>query len=816
MSNLTTDKNKGVILLVDDTPSDMRQLSDFLTGQGFEVRSVSNGSAAIQAASDDPPDIFLVYVQMPKVNGYEVCERLKANKDLKRIPVLFIGGLDEPMDKSKCFDLGGADHISKPFNFVEVIARVETHLSNARLKVQLELANRELCKARKASEQLHLDLDRQVRQRTAQLEAANKALREIKAQFEAVYNHHYQLTGLIDKEGRLLMGNRTALEFAGLEAQDVVGKFFWDTPWWNHSRAMQRMLREAMERAMRGEMVQFDTTHISANGETRDIDFRIGPVFDDNGEVIYLVPEGYDITERKQAEKALRESRERLHRIVNNAVVGIYQVTHEGKFRLVNRRFAQMFGYTSPAEFLASVDNIDRLYVDPRERPSILAEINTRGFVDDTEIQFWNRDGKVILARASVRVIQEEKGLIYEGVMADITKQKQAERALRDSEEKLARAKKMESLGLLAGGVAHDLNNILSGVIAYPELLLLDLPPGSKLREPIEVIKDSGHRAVAIIQDLLTVARGVAITKKPLNLNEVVADYSCSPEFKKLEQFHPTVSIAIDLDSDLLNINGSSVHIRKAVMNLVSNAAEAAASGGQVTITTVNRYMDRPLKGYDEVNAGEYVVLAVSDDGSGIAPDDLERIFEPFYTKKVMGRSGTGLGLAVVWNTVQDHKGYIDVRSDETGTTFELYFPVTREEIADKHYSIPLDDYKGNNETILIVDDVKSQREISRRMLDTLGYQTKIAGSGEEAVAYLKTNRVDLILLDMIMDPGMNGRRTYEQIIKIHPNQKAIIISGFAETDEVKKTQKLGAGRFVKKPFALAKIGLAIKEELER
>ena len=817
MAQLNTKADKGVILVVDDTPSEVRALMDFLTGRGFVVRYASSGRSAILAAKDDPPDLILLDVKMPQMDGYEVCERLKADKDLKSIPVLFISELDELMDKAKCFNAGGADHISKPFEFVEVLARLETHLNCNRLKIQLDLTIRDLDETRKNSEKLHTDLDRQVRQRTAELEDANKALREIKAQFEAVYNHHYQLTGLIDKEGRLLMANRTALDLAGVEAQDVVGKFFWETHWWTHSQETQRTLREAIQRAMKGELVQFDTTHISANGEARDIDFRIGPVFDDDGQLIYLVPEGYDITERKQAEVALRKSRERLHRIVNNAVVGIYRVTNEGKFLLVNRRFAQMFGYSSPEEFLATVDNINQLYMDPKERPSILKEIDTKGFVDDTEIQFRKHNGQIILVRASVRVIQDEKrGSIYEGVMADITEQKQAEQALKDSEEKLARSKKMESLGLLAGGVAHDLNNVLSGVIAYPELLLMDLPSDSKLREPIEVIQDSGHRAVAIVQDLLTVARGVAITKEALNLNQLVTDYLYSPEFKKLEQFHPSVNVKIDLDSELLNINGSPVHIRKVVMNLVSNALEAAAGGGQVTISTMNRYMDKPLRGYDDVKVGEYVVLAVSDNGPGISSDDLQRIFEPFYTKKVMGRSGTGLGLAVVWNTVQDHKGYIDVRSDENGTAFELFFPMTRDDLVEKNLSVPIDDYKGNGETILVVDDVASQRKITCRMLKTLGYQTKVACSGEEAVTYLKNNTVDLLLLDMIMDPGMNGRETYHQIKKIHPRQKAIIISGFAETNEVKKTQKLGAGKFVKKPFALAKIGLAIKEELAR
>jgi two-component system cell cycle sensor histidine kinase/response regulator CckA len=342
----------------------------------------------------------------------------------------------------------------------------------------------------------------------------------------------------------------------------------------------------------------------------------------------------------------------------------------------------------------------------------------------------------------------------------------------------------------------------------------MDLPQDNKLRKPIEVMQESGERAAAIVQDLLTVARGVAITREPVNLNDIVGDYLQSPEFKKLEQFHPPVTIKTNLDKDLLNVSGSRVHIRKGVMNLVSNASEAIEGSGNVTISTMNRYVDRPIRGYDDVTIGEYAILSVSDDGPGIFSDDLERIFEPFYTKKVMGRSGTGLGLTVVWNIMQNHEGYIDVITDENGTTFELYFPITRDEVANKVLSVPPKDCKGDGETILVVDDVESQREIYSNMLGKLGYKTNVVSSGEEAIEYLKGNTVDLILLDMIMDPGINGRETYERLIKIHPNQKAIIVSGFAETEDVKAAQKLGAGKYIKKPITLEQIGQAVKEEL--
>ncbi|HUU40264.1 MAG TPA: ATP-binding protein, partial [Desulfatiglandales bacterium] len=383
---------------------------------------------------------------------------------------------------------------------------------------------------------------------------------------------------------------------------------------------------------------------------------------------------------------------------------------------------------------------------------------------------------------------------VNEDLRDDIAKRKQAEKSLLESEEKLSRLKRMEALGLLAGGVAHDLNNILSGLVSYPELLLLEDDLSEKYRKPIEAIQVSGLKAAKIVDDLLTIARGVAISKEVININDIVNKYMLSPEYEKLIQYHPSVMIKAYLDPELLNVKGSPVHIGKVVMNLVSNAAEAMQKDGIVAISTMNQYLDRPVKGYDWVNIGEYAVLSVSDEGPGISKEDLERIFEPFYTKKVLGRSGTGLGLAVVWNTVQDHRGYIDVETSEKGTTFRLYFPITRDRAVEKESEMAIEELKGRGQTILVVDDEESQREIAFQILTMLGYKVETVASGEEAIEYLKEHKVDLILLDMIMDPGINGRETYEMIIKIHPNQKAIIASGFSETEEVKKAQQLGAG----------------------
>jgi signal transduction histidine kinase/ActR/RegA family two-component response regulator len=427
------------------------------------------------------------------------------------------------------------------------------------------------------------------------------------------------------------------------------------------------------------------------------------------------------------------------------------------------------------------------------------------------------KDGRKIPVESNIRQFQYLGKQVALSISRDITDRRRAEEEKRSLEERLNRAEKMESLGTLAGGVAHDLNNVLGIVVGYAEMLLDDVDKSSPLRHGLENIMTGGQRAAAIVDDLLTLARRGVTGRKVLNLNKIIADCQQSPEFESLSSYHPSVKIKTDLDPDLPNISGSSVHLGKSLYNLISNASESMPIGGTVTIKTTNQYLDKPIQGYDQIREGDYVVLSVSDTGEGIQTTDLKRIFEPFYTKKVMGRSGTGLGLAVVWGTVKDHHGYINVESEEgKGSTFTLYFPVTREEITSEHIAVPVSEYMGQGESILVVDDVREQRDLAAGMLRKLNYNVASVSSGEEAIAYLKEYAVDLILLDMIMDPGMDGLDTYMSILKIRPKQKAIIVSGFSESDRVHAALDLGAGTYVRKPYIKEKLGLAVKKELER
>jgi len=381
--------------------------------------------------------------------------------------------------------------------------------------------------------------------------------------------------------------------------------------------------------------------------------------------------------------------------------------------------------------------------------------------------------------------------------------------------DQLKQAEKMEAIGSMAAGVAHDLNNILSGLVSYPELLLMDLPDASPLRQPVTTIKKSGEKAAAMVQDLLTLARRGLASKELVNPNTLVSDYLESPEFLSLKQKHPHIRFQEGLDESLLNVLASPVHLSKAIMNLVSNAFEAQMVEGTISITTRNRALDQPLVGYEKVAAGDYITLEVCDSGVGISSQDLEHIFEPFFTKKQLGRSGTGLGMSVVWSTVKDAGGYIDVHSKEGyGTTFTLYLPVSRQAALADGGPVPFEELSGT-ERVLVVDDLAEQREIAHAMLGKLGYQVTTLSSGEEALDYLLENTVDIIVLDMIMDPGMDGCEAYRRIRERNPHQKAIIASGFAESRRVREAQRIGAGAYIEKPYTLEKIALAVREALD-
>ena len=518
-----------------------------------------------------------------------------------------------------------------------------------------------------------------------------------------------------------------------------------------------------------------------------------------------------EIAERKHAENRIRQSEARNRALLNAMPDMMFHLDRNGL--LLDFKGTREDLQIPPEDFLKKgINKVMPTKISALILTKIEQVLTTR------RVQIFEYElplkGKTSYFECRMVAFSEDSVL---ALVRNVTESKQAAADKFRLEQQLRKAQKMEAIGTLAGGVAHDLNNVLSGLVSYPELILLDLPQDSPLRQSILTIQKSGEKAANIVQDLLTLARRGVSVSEVVNMNHIITEYLKSPEYKKLNQYYPQIKLEVDLEPELLPVTGSPVHLSKTIMNLVANAAEAMPDGGTICVSTHNRYIDKPVRGYDDIQEGDYVILKVRDAGIGIAEKDIERIFEPFYTKKAMGRSGTGLGMAVVWGTVKDHNGYIDVHSIEgRGTEFSIYLPACRQPGTEPQRQLSMEDYRGQGEFVLVVDDVEEQRAIACEILTRLGYRVDSVASGELAVDYLQAQRVDIVVLDMIMNPGIDGLETFKQIIHDHPGQKAIIASGFSESERVREAQRLGAGAYVKKPYLMEKIAIAIRQELDR
>ena len=526
------------------------------------------------------------------------------------------------------------------------------------------------------------------------------------------------------------------------------------------------------------------------------------------------------VKELQSIGKTLKESEKRFRELADLLPQPIFEADLQGNVTFLSRSGYELSGY-SERDFNHRFDALKMFIPEDRRRvKENTLKIFKHQKLGGIKYRIQKKDGNTFpVIIHSAPIIKADRIVGSRGIIIDVSQLMQAEAEKKKLEEKLTISEKMETVGQLAGGVAHDLNNILSAIVSYPDLLLLNLPKKSKLRKPILTMKKSGQKAAAIVQDLLTLAKRGATVKKVVNLNGIIKDYLSSAEFEKLKSFHPHIEIHTYLEPGLLNIKGSDIHLTKTIMNLVSNAVESMPSGGIIEMSTSNRYLDRAIREvFDKsVPPGNFVTFRISDQGIGIPRSRIKKIFEPFYTKKTLGRRGTGLGMAVVWGTVVDHHGHILINSSQKkGTVFELLFPPSREKLAINKLKAKLRDFRGNGEKILVVDDIEEQREIATLILTRLGYKVFTVSSGEEALEYLDHNQPDLVILDMIMNPGIDGLATYKRMIKLKPGLRTIIVSGYSETNRVKNTLKMGAGSYIKKPYTMETIGLAVKNQLKK
>ena len=420
-----------------------------------------------------------------------------------------------------------------------------------------------------------------------------------------------------------------------------------------------------------------------------------------------------------------------------------------------------------------------------------------------------NRWGEEIPCKVSMIKLEMQGKTLVRGSMLDLRKHKEAEHLERELQHQLQRAKRMEISGILAGGVAHDLNNILGPMVGYPDLLLDEIPPDSPMRESLQEIKASAERAAEIIQDLLMVSRNRPLNLQPTDINEAVEAYLQSADFQTFFSQVDGVTLTTELTDQRAVVNGSQTHLQRVVMNLSLNALQAMPAGGKLHLATQVRQIDTPLEGFDIIPEGEYLVLTIKDSGEGISEDRFESIFEPFVSGSgPKSGKGSGLGLAVVYGVVRDHLGYIEIKSAVgQGTEFQIFLPREHARISTETTTPPQIQYTGK---VLVVDDIREQRDMAAKILTRLGYSPLTAENGQAALEILRTESVDLVLLDMIMDEGFDGLDTYREIHKLNPALPCIIVSGFAASDRVKEALALGAGPYLAKPYSLNRLVQAL------
>ena len=513
--------------------------------------------------------------------------------------------------------------------------------------------------------------------------------------------------------------------------------------------------------------------------------------------------------ENKWLKREVIESQRKFQQLADATWEGIAFFDERGIIQ-ANRQMAEMFGYSEKE--LLDHDLADLLeywqarVVDclPTARDPMLLEMAAH-----------HKSGKKFLVE--VRVKAGEDGT-WVAAVRDISEKKQAEhRALR-MEKRLRGADRMESIGRMVGGVAHDLNNILTSIVTYPELLMMDVPKDNKYHHDLAEIRAAGQQAAAIVADLLTVARGATTARQPQRINKIIEDLRNSIEIRMLEKEYPKLRLTFRLAEDLPHLALSELHVWQSVLNLLRNGAEACRGVGEIVVTTKRRLFRRGKSLYEKIPPGEYVQLSVEDEGEGIPAEALPHIFEPFYSKKQMGRSGTGLGLAIVINTMRDHRGYVDVASSENGSRFILFFPVAAiaEEVPENKPTITDPPPRGQGEAVLVVDDDQQQLTIISSILRRLGYQAFQANTSERAMSLLNNRQVDMIILDKWMEDGVNGFDIYQQIKTIHPNQRVVMASGYLSPEDMVRAERLGIDHCLTKPFSMNNLAQVLRAELSR
>jgi len=642
------------------------------------------------------------------------------------------------------------------------------------------------------------------------LKQAERALSESDSRFRALAENSIASIFIIQGEKYVYI-NPAFTRMTGYDLEDLSSMNFWDLI---HPDMRDLVRSRGMARQKKEDVPpRYELKFIAKSGRESVGDF--GATYTEFNGKPAILASVFDITEHKRIEEALQKSEERYRSIVENAIEGIFQTTPDGRYVSANPALARMYGYDSPRELIDSIANIETdQYVNPLDRITMKMLYEKYGYVEKYETQLYRKDKSRIWVSMNARVVQDADGavLFYEGTAEDITSRKKAEEEKRSLQSQLLQAQKMEAIGTLAGGVAHDFNNILTALIGYGNLLQMNIEKDNPLRVYVDQIIASSEKAANLIQSLLAFSRKQVIELRPYKVRTIIT--GIEKLLKRL--LTEDIELKVTLSDKKSTIMADITQMDQVLMNLATNARDAMPGGGRLIIEATEVELDEAFiaaHGYGQ--PGTHALISVSDTGTGMDEATQERIFNPFFTTKEVGK-GTGLGLSTVYGIIKQHNGYIEVESEPgRGTTFRIYFPVVHAKEQTKE-SLPLTT-RGGTETILVAEDNLAVRNLIREILTMSGYEVIEAVDGEDAVQKFieHGDAIAAMILDVVM-PKKNGKEVYEEIGKIRPGIKVIFTSGYTGDIVLDKGIRDDIVDFIKKPLLPDELLLKVREVLDR
>ncbi|MBV8859793.1 MAG: response regulator [Acidobacteria bacterium] len=747
-------------LVVNDDPDQLSLMGTVLRQAGYKVITAEDGAGGYELALSAHPDVIISDVSMPGVDGIELCRRVRTHPRLSSTPLLLVSAVRRDSESAvEGLRAGADDYLEAPYEPARLIAKASRLLDCRR---------------------------------------AEAALRASETEMRALFAAMTDIVIVLDAEGRYLKIAPTNPSVRYRPPDELLGKTFHEVFPKEKADFLLAQIRRALSE---GRTQRFEYL-LLINGAEVWFDGYVSPMSQDS--VLWIAR---DITERKRVERELRQSEERYRLLVENAHDLIYTHDLEGNYMSVNKAVERVTGYTREEAIKL---NLSQTVVpgDLAKARRMIARKLRGERVTAYEIKIIAKGGRKVEVEVNTALIYQDGVPVgVQGIARDVTERKELEDQLRQSQ-------KMEAVGKLAGGIAHDFNNLLTVINGYSELTLRRLHEGDPLRFNVEEVRKAGERAASLTRQLLAFSRKQVLQPKVIDLNGVVTEME-----KMLRRLiGEDIELRVALGSGLGCIKADPGQIEQVLMNLVVNARDAMPRGGKLTIGTENVYLDEGYAAHHvAVVPGQYVMLAVSDTGSGMDEATRARIFEPFFTTKEKGK-GTGLGLSTVYGIVKQSGGYVWVYSEVgRGTTFKVY--LRRVEEGAEEYRTGTDAEGGleGTETLLLAEDEEVVRSLARQVLELYGYRVLEASDGDAALAACERHEgpIHLLITDVVM-PAVGGPELADRLTGLRPQMKVLFMSGYTD-DAVVHHGVLDEGvNFIQKPFTPEALARKVREVLGR